>query len=111
MNFWVALAIFLISVLDDILYVFFVRRVMQGSKFTAALLSGILTALVSVEGYAQFVVHPGYIVVNSMGSAVGCPVAMLLEDWLPKRKPPRNKKTGRFKPIPATSQFQRGDKT
>lgn len=111
MNPWLVILIFLLSVLDDILYVFFVRRVMQGSRFTAAILSGVLTALVSVEGYASFVVHPGYIVVNSMGSVVGCPLAMMLEEWLPKRKQPRSKKTGKFKPLPATSQFQRGDKT
>ena len=112
MNPWIALAVFLTSVADDILYVFFVRRVMNGSRFTAAILSGVLTGLVSLEGYAQYAMHLGYIVANTLGSSVGCPIAMYIEEhWPRKKKKPRDKKTGRFKPSPTTSAFQKGERT
>jgi uncharacterized protein YebE (UPF0316 family) len=109
MVWWIVLAVFLASVLDDILYVFFVRRIMDGSRLSAALLSGALTMIVSLEGYAQYAVHPGYIVANAFGSSVGCPLAMYIEEKWPRKKP-REKKTGKFKPVIGPASFQRGDK-
>lgn len=109
MTWWISVLVFLASVVDDIFYVFFVRRVMDGSKFTAACLSALLTAIVSLEGYAQYAVHPGYIVANAMGSAVGCPLAMWWEERFP-RKRARNKKTGQFKPRPIAPYFQQGER-
>lgn len=107
---WIWFAVFLASICDDIAYVFFVRRVMGGHKWTAAIISGALTAVTSLEGYAQYAMHPAYIVANSIGSTIGCPMGMFLEDKLPKIKP-RDKKTGRFKPAPTVASFQGGDKT
>ncbi len=91
MNPWIALAVLLASIGDDILYVFFIRRVMKGSKLSAAILSGILTAVVGFEGYFQYAVNPAYILVNALGSSIGCPLAMWVETKYPskKKKPPR----------------------
>jgi hypothetical protein len=95
---WIAITVFLVSVADDILYVFFVRRVMRGSRWSAAILSGVITAMVSWEGYWQYAHDWHYAIINAMGSSVGCPIAMYLEDRLPKGKI-RDKK-GQFKTVP-----------
>ncbi len=91
MNPWIALLVFFCSVGDDLLYVYFVRRVIKGDKLMAAALSGILTAVVSFEGYWQYSQNIGYAVANALGSAVGCPLAIWLEDrqHKKKKKPPR----------------------
>lgn len=99
METWIAIAVFSASVLDDLLYVFFVRRVMRGSMLSAALLSGLMTALVSWEGYWQYANNWKYAFFNSIGSVVGCPLAMFIDDKLPKPKQQRDKK-GKFKPSP-----------
>ena len=107
MNPWIALAIFLLSVGDDILVVFYMRRVVTGRRVAASLLSGALTVLISLEVFI-YVSNWVYIIPNCLGSVVGTWLALWIEDRLPRVRP-RTKK-GRFKPIPAVSNFQEGNK-
>ncbi len=99
----IALAVFLVSIGDDVLIVFYVRRVMHGQLLIAALLSGAITAM-SNFGIVQFSNNWLYSVPNILGSLVGTPLAMLLEQRTPVKKP-RDKK-GRFKPPVSTASFQ-----
>ena len=101
---WIAIFIFFLSVADDILVVFFMRRVMKGDKLLAGLLSGVTTAVVALE-VTYYAPDRTYILPNSLGSCVGTPLAMWLEDKLPKLKA-RDKHTGKFKPTPALAQPQ-----
>ena len=98
MNLWLALLIFFLSIGDDLLVVFYMRRVVGGELFWAALLSAIVTGVVSLE-VTIYAPDPVYIPFNCAGSAIGTPLAMWLEDRLP-RKHSRDK-AGRFKPKPS----------
>lgn len=104
MNPWIAIAIFLMSVGDDCLVVWYLRRVITGKRKSAALLSGALTALISLEVFI-YVSYWIYIIPNFLGSVVGTWLALWIEDRLPKVRP--RTKEGRFKPIPASAEFQR----
>lgn len=94
---WVALFILCLSIGDDILVVFYMRRVMKGDRIVAALLSGVITAVVCLE-VTYYAPERVYILPNALGSAIGTPLAMWLEDRLPRPKP--RDKHGRFKPTP-----------
>lgn len=97
MSWLIGILIFLLSVSDDILAVFYLRRVVYGKKYIAALLSGALTALISLE-VVLYVGNPIYVAFNIAGSCVGTPLAMFVDDiWPPKK---RRTKQGRFKPNP-----------
>ncbi len=107
MNPWLALVIFLLSVADDILVVYYLRRVIAGRRVAASLLSGALTILISLEVFV-YVSNWQYILPNAMGSVVGTWIALKIEERLPKIKP--RDSHGRFKPAPAASAFQRESK-
>ncbi len=107
MNPWLALAIFLLSVGDDILVVYYLRRVITGRRVAASLLSGALTILISLEVFV-YVSNWQYILPNALGSVIGTWLALRIEEKLPKVKPRTSQ--GRFKPAPAPSEFQRGEK-
>jgi hypothetical protein len=94
MNPWLALLIFFLSILDDVVVVFYMRRVVSGKKGTASILSGALTGLISLE-VVIYVADPIYVIPNCIGSVVGTWAALLVEEKLPKTKS-RDKK-GKFK--------------
>ena len=111
MNWLIALAIFLCSIGDDILCVFYYRRVNTNDrKLQASILSGILTATVSF-GVFFYVQEIQYIIPNILGSMVGTPLAIWIDSRWPSRKKSRDSK-GRFKPptIPPqmTLPFEKG---
>lgn len=101
MNPWMAILIFTLSVADDLLVVWYMRRVMAGRRGWAGLISGFLTGLISLE-VVIYATEPIYVAPNCLGSVMGTYLAMWLENRLPRSKP-RDKK-GRFKPIPAIAQ-------
>jgi hypothetical protein len=85
MNLWLALAIFLLSVTDDLLVVWYMRRVVAGKRGIAGLISGILTALISLEVciYATDVL---YIPFNCIGSVIGTWLAIWIDTKWPSLK-------------------------
>jgi len=97
MNPWLALAIFLLSITDDIAVVIYLRRVVAGKRRSASLLSGALTVLISLEIFI-YVSDWIYILPNAIGSIVGTWIALWLEEKLPKQKARDSK--GRFKTPP-----------
>ncbi len=102
-----ALSVFALSIGDDILVVFSMRRVQNSDYFWAAVLSGIVTAVISCENWI-YVPAPQYIPFNSLGSTVGTPLALVLEKYLPKIRP-RDKK-GKFKAVPPTPPIPTAEK-
>lgn len=91
MNWWIAAAIFLMSVGDDCLAVWYLRRVVQGHKVRSAILSGLLTGLISLE-VVLYVSENIYILFNCAGSVLGTWIALYLDEGL---RPPRTK-DGRY---------------
>ena len=77
MNPWLALAIFVLSIADDILVVYYMRRVVAGRKATASLLSGGITLLISLEVFV-YVSNLQYVIPNVIGSTVGTWIALWL---------------------------------
>jgi hypothetical protein len=108
MNPWIAIAIFICSIADDILCVLYYRRVNKDDrKFQASMLSGALTAMVSFSVF-YYTKDWEYILANVAGSVIGTPLAMWLDTKLPKTKV-RDKK-GKFKsPIPTPPTIQPGE--
>ncbi len=96
-EFFKALTVFLLSIGDDILVVFYMRRVQHSDYFWAAILSGVVTLVISLENWI-YVPAPQHIPFNSIGSTVGTPLALLIEKYLPKIRP-RDKK-GKYQPLP-----------
>jgi hypothetical protein len=107
MIWWLALTIFTFSILDDIGVVFYLRRVVSGKRGMAAILSGILTGIISLE-VVIYATDPVYIPFNCLGSVIGTWLAMWLEDRLPRVRPRTNK--GRFKPTSGVAEFQQRNK-
>ena len=109
MNWALFVLILICSIGDDILCVFYYRRVNGDTYLSASLLSGALTAMVSfsVICYTQEWI---YMIPNVVGSMVGTPFAMWLDGKLPKTKA-RDAK-GRFKvpikPTAATPPSEKG---
>jgi glycopeptide antibiotics resistance protein len=97
MNLWLALAIFVLSITDDIAVVIYLRRVVAGKRKSAALLSGGLTLLISLEVFI-YVSDWIYLFPNAIGSVIGTWIALCLEERLPKQTPRTSK--GRFKTPP-----------
>lgn len=97
MNPWMAVLIFFLSVADDILVVFYMRRVVSGRRGIAGLLSGALTALISAE-VVIYSDAPVYIPFNAVGSVVGTWLAIMIDEkWPPPQ--PRDKQ-GKYKTKP-----------
>lgn len=78
MNPWIALLVFLCSVLDDVLYIFFVQCIVRRRVVHASLLSGSLTGMVSFEVIMYSGMHQ-YAIPNILGSIIGTPLAMWVE--------------------------------
>ena len=97
MNLLIGMLVFLLSVSDDLLAVFYLRRVVNGKKYVAGILSGLLTGLISFE-VVLYVSDPVYVAFNVAGSCVGTPLAMWADDKWPKSR--KRDKQGRFKPAP-----------
>jgi hypothetical protein len=102
MNFsiWIGLLILALSIVDDLLVVFYMRRVISGDRVWAGILSGVVTSVVCLE-VVLYAPEPYYIPFNAFGSVIGTPLAMFLDDKLPRRR--RRDDKGRFKPIPVIS--------
>jgi hypothetical protein len=95
MNPWLAIAIFLLSVGDDMLAVLYVRRVnAPDSRLQACAISGLLTAMICLE-VVVYTSELLYIVPNAIGSMVGTYMAMAIDDRFPAKKA-RDEK-GKFK--------------
>lgn len=94
MNYWMAVLIFVLSIADDILVVYYMRRVVAGKKGIAGILSGALTGLISLEVFI-YVSNWVYILPNCLGSIFGTWLALWVEEKLPRQKA-RDKK-GKFK--------------
>jgi hypothetical protein len=98
-----ALAIFICSVADDVLVVFYYRRVnVNNKKLQASLLSGSLTAMVSFA-VIFYTTDWRYVIPNVLGSMIGTPLAI----WIDSRWPPREKARdarGKFKSPISTAQ-------
>jgi hypothetical protein len=94
---WIALIVFGLSILDDVVVVVYMRRVVSGKRLPAALLSGALTALICLE-VLIYVNDWIYFAPNALGSIVGTWIALWLEERLPKQTPRDSK--GKFKPAP-----------
>jgi hypothetical protein len=108
MNPWLALAIFFMSIADDVAVVVYLRRVVAGKRRSASLLSGALTILISLEVFI-YVSAWQYIFFNAIGSVVGTWIAIWLEERLPKQIQ-RNTK-GRFRqPIPPPVKILKSEK-
>ena len=95
MNPWLALSVFLVSFLYDVFYVIFVRFLVRNQKLGAALFSGLMQALIVYEVIMYGKENTQYAIPTIIGAIVGTPVAMWLDEKLPKPRP-RNKK-GQFK--------------
>jgi hypothetical protein len=94
---WWAIFVFVLSVIDDLLAVIYIRRVATGKRISAALMSGALTGLISAE-VLIYVSEWLLIIPNALGSVAGTWLALWLEESLP-RQIPRDSK-GKFKRPP-----------
>jgi len=92
-----AMAVFSLSILDDVGAVFYFRRIVSGKRYMAALLSGALTAMISLE-VVIYATNPVYIPFNCVGSVLGTWLAMALDERLPKQISRDSK--GKFKKPP-----------
>lgn len=84
MNILIAFLIFFLSILDDIGAVLYVRRIIRGSRVSACLISGALTALISFE-VLIYVSDPLYVIFNASGSIAGTFLALWMDDKWPSK--------------------------
>ena len=103
MNLWLALMVFAVSFAYDILYIFFVRLLIRNQKLAAALFSGLMQALVVFE-VVMYGKVTQYSIPTIIGAMAGTPIAMWLDEKLP-RAIARDKK-GKFKNTPDISKIQ-----
>ena len=97
MNPLTALAVFILSLSDDLLAVLYLRRVSKDKRMQAALLSGVLTALISLE-VTLYITDPIYVAFNVAGSLIGTPLAMWADDKWPAKR--QRDKRGKFVQLP-----------
>lgn len=97
MNWLTASAVFILSFSDDLLAVLYLRRVSKGKKVQAALFSGLLTALISLE-VTLYITDPIYVAFNVAGSVIGTPLAMWADDRWPAKR--QRDKRGKFVQLP-----------
>jgi len=74
----IAILVFLCSVADDVMYVFFVQFIMRKKVIPASVLSGLLTGLVSF-GVMMYADLHAYVLPNIIGSVLGTPLAMWVD--------------------------------
>jgi len=70
MSWWMILLLFGLNILDDGLAVLWVRRTAQGKAMQAALLSGLLTLVISFS-VIQYIQNSFYLAPIILGSMVG----------------------------------------
>jgi hypothetical protein len=96
-----------LSIADDIICVFYLRRVVDGDIVQGALFSmGLGT--VQLIGTNFFIESRWYGLAVVLGNGIGTAVAIWYEKTHPAKKP-RDKKTGRFKPPVSPASFQLGE--
>jgi len=98
----------LVSILDDVLVVFYLRRVVDNNIIRAALLSMALGSI-QLIGTNFFIESRWFGLPIVLGNGIGTAFAVWYE-WKYPAKKPRDKKTGRFKPPVSPASFQMGDK-
>jgi len=103
MNLWLAIGVFLVSFTYDVIYIFFVRCLIRNQKLAAALFSGLMQALIVFEVIMYGRVTE-YAIPTIIGAIAGTPVAMWLDDRLPKAV--ARDKRGRFRDHPDLSKVQ-----
>lgn len=109
MTWWLALLVFVFSIIDDILVVYYLRRVVD-SDYVKASLASMAVGCVQILGI-YFVIKDSldYSIPLILGNGVGTTLAIWLEKKYPAKKS-RDKKTGQFKPQVPVASFQVGDK-
>jgi membrane protein YqaA with SNARE-associated domain len=85
MNWKIAILLFCLNIFDDILCVFFTRRTVAGKALQAAVLSGVLTFVVSIS-VVSYVENRWYLIPIIIGSSIGTFVAIKLDKHLKKKK-------------------------
>ena len=78
MKLWIVLAVFVANIADDILCVLYIRRSASGDAISAAILSGILTAIVAFN-VINYVRNKKYLIPAILGSMLGTYLAILFD--------------------------------
>ena len=78
MKWWIALLIFVANIMDDILCVLYIRRSASGDAISAAILSGVLTAIVAFS-VVSYVKNKKYLIPAVLGSILGTYLAILFD--------------------------------
>jgi len=78
MKWWIALLIFVANIMDDILCVLYIRRSASGDAISAAILSGVLTAIVAFS-VVSYVKNKKYLIPAVLGSMLGTYLAILFD--------------------------------
>ena len=102
------LLVLFFSIVDDVIVIFYLRRVVADKILKASLLSMSL-GVVQLFGTNFFIEDRIFGLATVIGNGIGTPIAMWYERNHPAEKP-RDKKTGRFKPPISPASFQLGDK-
>ncbi len=98
-----------ISILDDILVVFYYWRIEHDHPKQASLLSVAIGGVQLLGFCFVFLDSIQYAIPLLIGNGLGTYLAMWMKKKFPQTKP-RDKKTGRFKPPISPASFQLGDK-
>lgn len=85
MKWGIAIMLFCLNIFDDILCVFFTRRMVAGKALQAAILSGILTFVVSIS-VVNYVENRWYMIPIIIGSMIGTFIAIKLDQEFKRRK-------------------------
>lgn len=91
MDWTIAVLVFFLNVLDDILCVFYTRRIVAGKAIQSGVLSGILTAVVAIS-VINYVDNKWYLAPIIAGSMIGSYVAIKLDKYWKRRKRNENRK-------------------
>jgi len=78
MKLWIALLIFVANIADDILCVLYIRRSASGDAVSAAILSGVLTAIVAFN-VINYVRNKKYLIPAVLGSILGTYLAIMFD--------------------------------
>jgi hypothetical protein len=109
MNFLLFFLVALVaSIVDDVLVIFYLRRVVDDDIVRAVVFSMAL-GTVQLIGTNFFIESRWYGMAVVLGNGIGTALAMIYERKYPAKKP-RDKKTGRFKPPISQASFQLGER-